>query len=287
MPAAGSAVSGGKRPMEDIRIAAVTCTCPAGAVDDNLETTARWVQEAAARGAAIVCFPELNLSGYCLDKTVYRATARRYADIVQALSRMATAFDVVILAGTVAGDGGGDRFFAQHLVVVPHGPAGAYAKLHIAPPEKKVFMPGGAISLFETNGARFGIQLCYDAHFPELSTQMAVQGADIFFMPHASPRNTPEAKLTSWMRHLPARAYDNTVFVVACNQSGSNGVGLEFPGVAVALNPSGEPMAKTTAPDSMIVVDLPQALLEASRNHPMRYFLAGRRPDLYGFGSDQ
>ncbi len=67
-----------------------------------------------------------------------------------------------------------------------------------------------------------GIQLCYDAHFPELSTRMAVNGADIIFMPHASPRGTPSQKLTSWLRHLTARAFDNGVFIVACNQNGDN-----------------------------------------------------------------
>lgn len=269
--------------MQEIRIAAVTCACPVGQVDRNLETTARWVEKAAARGAGIVCFPELNISGYCLDVALCREAAGRYSDVVGALFRMATAFDIVILAGTVA-EAAGDRVAACHLVICPDGPAGAYTKLHIAPPEKQLFVPGHKIPLFEAKGAVFGVQLCYDAHFPELSTAMALKGADILFVPHASPRNTPEEKLTSWMRHLPARAYDNAVFAVACNQAGENGAGLVFPGVAAALDPSGKVMAQTTSPDSMIVVDCSPSTLNTVRNHPMRYFLPGRRPELYGSG---
>ncbi|MFZ5562478.1 MAG: nitrilase-related carbon-nitrogen hydrolase [Thermodesulfobacteriota bacterium] len=274
--------------MEDIRIAAVTCRCPAGEVDRNLETAAAWVEKAADRGAAIVCFPELNISGYCLEAATCRAAAGRYGDIVSRLSALAAASGIVILAGTVAEEDTGNRFFARHLVFFPDGSPAVYTKLHIAPPEKKLFVPGQDIPLFNVKGAVLGIGLCYDAHFPELATCMAARGADILFFPHASPRGTSAEKLASWMRHLPARAYDNTVFVAACNQCGENGAGLEFPGVAVALDPSGGVLATATAPDTMIIADLSAAMLETVRRHPMRYFLPGRRPDLYGSsGRDQ
>jgi N-carbamoylputrescine amidase len=145
-----------------------------------------------------------------------------------------------------------------------------------------VFSAGDQVPLFQIDGLRFGIQLCYDAHFPELTTRMALAGADIVFFPHASPRNTPQEKALSWMRHLTARAFDNGIFVVACNQVGENDAGLSFPGVAVAIGPDGnlikEQLSET---DAMMVVDLRAADLTAVRSHPMRYFLPGRRPELY------
>ncbi len=67
---------------------------------------------------------------------------------------------------------------------------------------------------------------------------MAVKGAEILFLPHASPRGLAIDKHRSWMRHLTARAFDNSVFVVACNQTGYNGKGLTFPGNAVVLGHS-------------------------------------------------
>jgi N-carbamoylputrescine amidase len=129
---------------------------------------------------------------------------------------------------------------------------------------------------------KLGIQLCYDAHFPELSTRMAVEGADIIFFPHASPRGTPQEKLDSWLRHLTARAFDNGVFIVACNQVGKNHKGLEFPGLAVAIGPSGIILeSKTTDREDMLVADLKSADLSNVRDHKMRYFLPNRRPELY------
>jgi N-carbamoylputrescine amidase len=89
-------------------------------------------------------------------------------------------------------------------------------------------------------------------------------------------------KHQSWMRHLPARAFDNGFFVVACNQIGNNENGLVFPGNAVAFSPSGEILETRLSGDSgMIVADLTAEQLSHVRSHRMRYFLPNRKPGLY------
>jgi N-carbamoylputrescine amidase len=194
---------------------------------------------------------------------------------------MADENQIVILAGMAEMDKKG-RVFASHLVVTPQTISGIYRKIHIAPPEHNIFSPGNSVPLFEVHAVKFGIQLCYDAHFPELSTRMAVEGADIIFIPHASPRGTPAEKFNSWMRHLTARAFDNSAFIVACNQVGDNQNGLHFPGVVVIIDPSGEVIEKKIGDkDEMIIAELKADTLEAVRGHRMRYFLPNRRPELY------
>lgn len=164
----------------------------------------------------------------------------------------------------------------------PDAPLAAYRKTHIAPPETGLLVAGNQVPVFEAQGLRFGIQLCYDAHFPELSAHMACMGAEIIFFPHASPRGTPEEKRDSWLRHLTARAFDNSVFVVACNQVGDNGAGLHFPGTAVVIGPSGDVLAEdVTGEEGLLMVDLEADLLAHVRGHRMRHFFPKRRPDLY------
>ncbi|MGD9248248.1 MAG: nitrilase-related carbon-nitrogen hydrolase, partial [Desulfobacteraceae bacterium] len=51
--------------MKDISIAAVTCDAPVGDIDRNLATTVEWTLKAKEAGADLVCFPELNITGYC------------------------------------------------------------------------------------------------------------------------------------------------------------------------------------------------------------------------------
>ncbi len=250
-------------------------------MEQNFRALNRWVGEASRQGVEIICFPEMNICGYSHHKSVVELAQPLHGPLTRELQDLSRAENMVILAGFTEKGTRGD-IYASHLVVKPGSEPEVYRKIHLAPPEKKVFSAGNRIAVFEFDQITFGIQLCYDAHFPELSTQMAVRGADIIFIPHASPRGQAQEKHQSWMRHLTARAYDNSLFVAACNQTGDNGNGLTFPGNGVVLDPSGNIMAvETSGCETMMVVDLQADQLEKVRGHRMRYFLPHRRSDLY------
>jgi N-carbamoylputrescine amidase len=267
--------------MKDIRIAAVIFNSAVGQVRHNLDRMASWIKQAKNQAAQLICFPELNVTGYSTKPEIKGCAESIPGPISERLVQMADENQIVILAGMAEKDEKG-RIFASHLVVTPQNISGIYRKIHIAPPERNIFSPGNSVPLFEVDGVKLGIQLCYDAHFPELSTRMAVDGADIIFMPHASPRGTPPEKLASWLRHLTARAFDNSVIIVACNQNGDNLKGLKFPGVAVVIDPSGDVLKDNiSGKEVMIVADLKADVLAAVRGHRMRYFLPNRRPELY------
>ena len=267
--------------MRDIIIAAITCEAPIGEIDGNLETTIEWTLKAKAAGADIVCFPELNITGYCNRAEIADIAQPVPGRISKRLSSLSKDESIVVLAGMAEHNPKGAPF-ASHCVFTPDGQVRIYRKVHTAPPEKTTYTPGNTIPVFNIEGVTFGIQLCYDAHFPELSAAMTEQGAEILFMPHASPRGNAEEKHDSWMRHLTARAFDNSVFIVACNQHGENCNGLSFPGNAMVIGPSGELIDKDISPHaSMLITELNAADLEAVRSHPMRHFFPHRRPDLY------
>jgi N-carbamoylputrescine amidase len=266
--------------MKDIRVAVVVSDSPVNKIGHNLEQTARWIKIAKNRGAAIICFPEMNITGYSIRTDISDTAESVPGPASDKLLNLASKENIVILAGVAEKDETG-HIFASHLVIKPYEDIGVYRKLYIAPPELPIYTPGDKIPLFETQGVKFGIQLCYDAHFPELSTHMAINGADIIFMPHASPRGTPDEKFKSWMRHLPARAYDNSLFVIACNQTGNNEKGLSFPGVSLIIDPSGNIIKKNvTGEENIIVADLKADDLNRVRNNRMSFFLPNRRAGL-------
>jgi predicted amidohydrolase len=267
--------------MNDIRIAAVIFNSIVNQPQSNLARMDQWVRQAQKQGAQLICFPELTVTGYSTRPEIKDAAEPIPGPISRHLQELAHDHQMVILAGMAERDEN-KRIFASHLVVTPEKISGVYRKIHIAPPERSIFTPGDTIPVFETAGIKFGIQLCYDAHFPELSTRMALDGAEVIFMPHASPRGTPQEKFDSWTRHLTARAFDNGVFIVACNQAGKNQKGLEFPGLAVIIGPSGNVLQdETSGREGMLATDLKAEELSAVRDHKMRYFLPNRRPELY------
>lgn len=267
--------------MDDLRIAAVVMQSVLGKTRDNLSHTRDWVSVAASDGADLVCFPEMNLTGYSARESIRSVAEPIPGPSSQAVVQMARETGVLILAGIVETDGEG-TIFASHFVASPQGLQGVYRKCHLSPFEQSLYSPGDTISVFRAKGCTFGIELCYDAHFPELSTLLALKGAEILFCLHASPRGTSEQKMNSWLRHLTARAYDNGVFVVATNQTGTNEDGLGFPGLALVLNPSGEVIAeRVSQKEGILFADLREADLAHVRENKMRSFLPNRRPELY------
>ena len=267
--------------MDALRIALVTSCCPVGANQDNIDGMIPFIAEARHKGVHVICFPEMNITGFSVKDQIRDAAEPIPGPASDALQQVAQEHQLIILAG-LAERGANKQIFASHLVISPHQPLGVYRKLHIAPPEKGIFMPGNRIPLFEAHGFTYGIQLCYDSHFPDITTRMALAGADLILIPHASPRGRPDKKLRSWMRHLTARAFDNSLYVGACNQSGANHTGMSFPGIALAINPSGELISSDTGDtETILVFDVQRKELDHVRQHRMRYLLPQRRSEIY------
>jgi len=274
--------------MTSITVAAVCMDSRPGEVDYNLAAIERLTARAVSAGASLVCFPELSATGYPQGLERAHAVAGSSGIVIRSLHRTAATCGCTIIAGLVEpGDEETDKPSIIQVVVSPEGVVGRHRKTHLPPPEAGIYRAGSDISLFRAGPVFYGIQLCYESHFPELSTMMALMGADIIFFPHASPRGSPEEKLESWLRHLPARAFDNALFVIACNQSGSSGGKYRFPGTALALDPQGRILTTHTGGcEHVMVTKLNLEILNEVRGHRMKYFLPRRRPSIYRALSD-
>jgi predicted amidohydrolase len=268
--------------MKNVKVAAVCMRSEIGCANANLERIEALVQTASDKGAEIICLPELCVTGYSLGDPMAAYGNLSPRDAIRLLDRMGRNMGRVLVAGLVEPADHGRPYISQ-LVLGAEGLLGTYRKTHLSPPESARYRPGAALPVFSAGEVVFGVQLCYEAHFPEISTVMALKGADILFLPHASPRGEPAEKLDSWMRHLTGRAFDNGVFVVACNQVGRNREDLIFPGVAVIIGPDGRVMESYAGDEeNVLYAELREEDLKQVRDHRMRYFLSRRRPELYG-----
>ncbi|GAB4349428.1 MAG: nitrilase family protein [Candidatus Abyssubacteria bacterium] len=269
--------------MNDLCAAAVIMQSGFAEKDANLAKMGRLVKEAAKQGAEIVCFPELSVTGYALRDEVRALSEPVPGPSAEAVSGMARDNGVAVIAGMLERTERGNAAVTQ-IVALPSGKVGKYRKVHLSPGEKDLFEAGNDAPVFQMGRTTFGMQLCYDAHFPELSAVMALKGAEVLFMSHASPApESSEAKRARWLRYLSTRAYDNSVFVVACNQTGNGGAGLSFTGVAMIIDPRGEVIAETAGDEeAMVVAHLRAEDFRARRATRMGFFLSQRRPDLYG-----
>lgn len=261
--------------MKDIRVATAMMQSEINKTDQNMAVMHDYIRQAHLSGVKILCFPELSMTGYCNRDVIYELAEPVPGPSANKLIAFAKNYNMTIMAGLA--EFFQKKLYITHLVAFSNGSLGVYRKLYLGPPEKKIFTSGNEVSVFHEPDLTYGVQLCYDAHFPELTTMMNIQGAEIIFVPHASPHGTSAQKLKSWMRHLPARAYDNSIFVVAFNASGTNCAGLTFPPISLAFDPSGHLIKKSLSHNDMMIVDLKVSAFDYVRNHDMRYFFANRR----------
>lgn len=280
----------GESSMKRLRIALVQMQAEFGAVGKNLRKIEDYTKEAAKKKVDLVCFPELCVQSYSRERS------HLYAEPVPGesthfIAGLAREHGITVLAGLAEkppfGDPAGEKPYISQLVAFPDGSLQKYRKTHLGRSEALYFASGDDLPVFTCDKASFAVQICWDLHFPEVTTILSLKGAELIFAPHASPSIVGDRR-EIWLKYLAARAYDNAVFVAACNLIGEDGAGNTFCGGALVLDPKGNIVAESfNGNENMLVAELDPVLLNTIRGREaetMRnsFFLAARRPELYG-----
>ena len=278
--------------VEDFRVAAVQMNAVKGDLEANLEAHDRLAREAAGGGCRMVLFPELGVTGHYGDEAVTEfAEEVARGRIFDRLSSLAAELGIVISYG-ICEKAHGTHYNTQVLVDV-EGLVGVQRKIHASRDEYFHFRMGRSLEVLDLGFARVGTLVCFDSNFFELWRVLALKGADVVLLPHASRsgwgKEIPEAEQLESLRKtldgLPGRygryAEDNSVYAVFANQAGYNGHSTHSGG-AYVLGPRQSVLARTEPriDELWVSADLAGDALEEARrkNAVMRC----RRPEVYG-----
>jgi predicted amidohydrolase len=265
--------------MSRLRIAMVNF-CPVyGDVEANLGAVEQQVRAAAAQGAQLVCFPEMCLTGYASASTILDDTLCMEGGRMQRLGDLSLKTGVAFAVGMPEWEAESQKAFITQVCCLPDGRMISYRKAHLSQREAKTFQAGDRMVLFDLQSFTFGMQICYDIHFPEYSLAQALAGAQVILVCSASPMGSAQELREGWTKFLPARAYDNGCYVLICNQHGAAPSGLSFSGLAMAFNPHGVLIGESDRPDVPLLVDVESELVVQSRQK--RPFFQARRPQIY------
>ncbi|MCI4354993.1 MAG: carbon-nitrogen hydrolase family protein, partial [Thermoplasmata archaeon] len=147
--------------------------------------------------------------------------------------------------------------------------------------EGSYFTPASESHPIELGAHRLGLEICYDAFFPEVTRELALAGVGLFVAISAAPITSRRL----FDRVLPARAVENATPLVYVNRVGVED-GVVFGGGSGAWDARGEPLAGRDVPferreaeESLVAVEID--LDDAPRWRPFRPVLrdvAGQRP---------
>jgi predicted amidohydrolase len=246
-----------------------------GDVPANLQLMARLAGAAAAQGADLLLLPELFLSGYNIDDRVQRLAEPDDGPSATAASAIAAKAKLAILYGYP--ERRAEAVYNSALLLDKTGQSIAnYRKTHLwGDFERRQFRSGANAPLFKFAGAQFGIMICYDIDFPELSRRYALDGADVILALSATTAPHPVVP----RRLIPARAYENRIFVAFCDRAGSEH-GLAYAGESCVAAPDGEIVVACGQGEELAIADI-----DFDRYRQFRQdhrFTEDRRPELYG-----
>lgn len=262
---------------ETLKLALASMESRCGNWRGNLAQMRDQITKAAAARAELLVFPELSLTGYCLHHNI--VLPPNHAAFSE-LSALAVANKMTLLVGAALSRA--DEVTISQLVFAPDGAQLCYDKTHLGVRERNIFTPGKSLPVFPGK-LPFGIALCYDAHFPEVASALESAGAGLILIPHAAPVCAGNRRAL-WQKYMPARAYDNRVFVACCNLVGENGCGETFAGGLCVYTPEGELLAEDfSSKPGLLFATLPLAQTARYRTEDTngKYFPAARRYDLY------
>jgi predicted amidohydrolase len=267
-----------------VRVAVAQIEPALGENERNLSVCLARLEEAAAAGAELLVLPECSIPGYVFDSA---DEARPYAEPVpgpttDAFAAACARLGVHVVCGLLEVDG--DDVCNTAVLVGPDGLIGSYRKTHLPFLGVDRFTrPGDELALFDTPLGRIAIEICYDLRFPELTRALALAGADIVVL----PTNWPVAAKANAELLVPARAYENRVYLLVANRVGRERT-AEFCGRSPIVDPTGTRLAETDATsEALLVADIDvetardKSIIPAAGEYEMHLF-GHRRPELYG-----
>ncbi|ALE79931.1 carbon-nitrogen hydrolase [Pseudonocardia sp. AL041005-10] len=237
---------------------------------------ARLAEACAAADADLLVTPEMFLTGYDIGADAVAALAEPAdgpsADAVAAIARTS---GTAVLYGYPERHGG--RVANAVALVGPDGTRLAgYRKTHLfGALDRACFTASDTPPAVVTwNGWGLGLLVCYDVEFPETVRALALAGADAVLVPTANmlPYDHVPRVL------VPARAWENQVYVAYANWCGTEG-SLTYGGLSCVAEPAGAVVRAGRDPE-LLVAELDRSALAVSRR--ANPYLADRRPDLYG-----
>jgi 5-aminopentanamidase len=252
-----------------------------GDTETNLAVMIRQAREAAGRGAGIIVFPEMCLTGYIPPEEVRETAMSPGARPLLALAETAAALGLAMAFGYPHKTEDG-RFFNSMAFLDARGrTASVYRKVHLFGREAEWAEPGDGFSVFDAGPFRCGMWICYDSRFPEAARALALSGASAALVASAWLGPADE-----WELAVRARAMDNGLFVAAAALQGVRGAPgspghMALHGASLIADPHGRVLARAAeGRDEVILASYDAGEQQAFRRRlPL---LSHRRPGAYG-----
>lgn len=244
-------------------------TRPVASVKETIFRAVKQAKKVAEKEADIICLPEHWLP----EKTIPSPMSP-----LPGLQSISEEYGVVVVGGAFYERIKGRTYLNSPVIGRDGEVIGRQPKVHLFHFEKKIARPGNDYNIFQVNGFKIGVLVCYDVDFPEASRILTLRGADMLMCPSRIVRQGVEP----WHQYVIMRSLENRIAVVAPNVYSPP----LFTGHSLIVSLREDPRTKISYPktriferkgEGIIVEEIDLALHARLR----RERFADRRPETY------
>lgn len=252
--------------------------------EENIGKIKEMLKKAKAEGADMAVLPEMCCCPYENSAFVRYAMAANSPFLTE-LAETAKELGIYLVAGSVP-ELEDKKIYNTSFVYNPKGECIArHRKVHLFDinveggqyfMESDTFTPGKEVTAFDTPWGKFGLIICYDIRFPELSRLLALEGVQAIIVPAAFNMTTGPAH---WELSFRMRALDNQVFMAGCAPARDMDSSYTAWGHSIVADPWGSVVEQLDEKEGILTVELDFGKVEKVREQlPL---LKHRRTDLY------
>ena len=248
-----------------------------GDVDANLETMKNLISSV---DADLLVLPELATTGYTfMSKEELAAIAEPFdgSPSLETLHDLARKRSCGLVVGFA--DYSYDGLYNSAAFLFPDGASKLYRKVHLFGAEYRFFLPGNIpFEVYEFNGIKIGMMICFDWFFPESARVLALKGAQII----CHPANL----VLPWgQQGMMIRSLENHVFIVTANRYGTETRGdysFTFTGESQITSPRGEVLASAPKSENFtVVIEIDPSEASDKRINKYNDLFECRHPNFY------
>ncbi|OWZ83521.1 nitrilase-related carbon-nitrogen hydrolase [Natranaerobius trueperi] len=228
------------------QVAAVQMTPIMNDVEANLKRGVHFAHKALEENVDLLVFPELWTTGYYLSRKSFEKLAEKPdGKTVSTFKEIAKKGDVSIVCPFVLEEEG--KIYIAAAVIDHDGEVrGVVKKSLLWGREQQIFDASDMeYPTFDSKVGKIGILICYEMEFPETSRLLTLEGAELIVCPSVWSMSASHR----WDIQLPARALDNTVFVLGVNTVGNNTCGKSR-----LISPMGDELAEASSKKEELLI---------------------------------
>ena len=191
-------------------------TC--GNLNRNIGIIKKAIEQASENKVDLIIFPECALTGYpprdlaradCID-------VNAVSESIQELQRLADELDIHVIVGTI--DYADSKYYNRSYLISPNRIKLWYDKRALYGWDEENFSPGNENGIFEIDGIKIGVRICFEIRFPEYFRELYCENTDldIVLMYDVSDKDD-ETRYQMIRGHLITRAVENVTPVLSVN----------------------------------------------------------------------